>query len=394
MLISSLPKTAAEAAALRRARQLTDFRWTPLRDIPTYTKKDGNFLLPAGVEVMGFPYSSTELQDKFIGENVTVESFLSQISNPHSKLYAAGHGEHSAPNVGLVCNGLARYALGISRRVSTRCWLSIPGMKKVAERQTYTVEDMRLLDVLYAFGDGRNHVALVTDILRNESGEIVEIEVSEAIRPLCVRHRFAADEFIEKHFRYHLCRYEHLEQVPPLDEETDALLWSDRWKETPSIAVDHGEGSNYLVGEEALLSVNSSEPDEVELIREGEIVKTYPVGGSARFPLKLERGYYTARLRGKGAEAHFCFCEAEVRYESENGILTVSADPCDRDSEILYMDFRREGVGCSAMETYEELTDSEKQSGHFARPIPPEAKHFKVYYRNAYGVWTHPMKRI
>jgi hypothetical protein len=58
------------------------------------------------------------------------------------------------------------------------------------------------------------------------------------------------------------------------------------------------------------------------------------------------------------------------------------------------MDFRHEGEGAAPLEKYEELTEEEKESGCFTRPIPDTAKHFKVYWENDYGVWTHPMIRI
>ena len=37
MKITTKKINSAEAAVIARARQLTDFRWTPLRDVPTYT---------------------------------------------------------------------------------------------------------------------------------------------------------------------------------------------------------------------------------------------------------------------------------------------------------------------------------------------------------------------
>ena len=42
----------------------------------------------------------------------------------------------------------------------------------------------------------------------------------------------------------------------------------------------------------------------------------------------------------------------------------------------------------------EGLTDEEKQSGRFSRPIPSHGYNFKVYFKNEYGVWVHPMKKI
>ena len=83
-LIRTLPDTSAKAAVIARSKQLTDFKWTPLRDVPTYLRNVGNTVLPAGVEVTGFPYSSTELTDKFLCENVSFESFLTAVSNPDS----------------------------------------------------------------------------------------------------------------------------------------------------------------------------------------------------------------------------------------------------------------------------------------------------------------------
>ena len=36
MFISTKPRNEREAAIIARSRQLTDFKWTPVRDVPTY----------------------------------------------------------------------------------------------------------------------------------------------------------------------------------------------------------------------------------------------------------------------------------------------------------------------------------------------------------------------
>jgi len=38
-LMSTLPDTEGKKAAIERARHLTDFKWTPLKNINTYTRK-------------------------------------------------------------------------------------------------------------------------------------------------------------------------------------------------------------------------------------------------------------------------------------------------------------------------------------------------------------------
>ncbi len=395
MLISTKPDTPAMAAAIARARQLSDIRWTPVADIPIYLKNEDVYsVLPAGVEVVGLPYSSVERTDTFIPENVSFESFLSAVSNPHSKLYRAGRGQCGRANFGIVCNSFVRYAFGISYRVPTALWFSVPGMRKIAEKGEYTAEDIRLCDVLHAFNDGRNHVALITDILRNENGEIVEIEVSEAVSPLCVRAQYAVDVFFEKYRVFGLCRYDLLEQVPPFDEQADSVFHSGIDKALPKIAVDGGNRSNYLLGEEVVLSVFTDTSDTVELLKDGEVIREIQIDKHAFMPLSLPRGYYEARLQSDGAKAEFAVVGATFTHAVENGKITVTADPHDRNSAVIHAEFRKAGDGVASMSAFLPLTDAEKQTGHFTREIPADAENFKVYFENRYGIWTHPMTKI
>ena len=393
-LISTLPDTPAKAAVIARARQLTDFKWTPLRDVPTYLRIVGNTVLPAGVEVTGFPYSSTELTDKFLCENVSFESFLTAVSNPDSLVYSTGHGAFNCCNFGVVCNGLARYALGINRRISTKCWESVPGMRYVAKQGEYTAEDIEICDVLYACWGGRSHVALITDLLRDESGKIVEIEVSEAVRPSCKRRRFSLDDYFEKYKLFALMRYDFLDSVPPFDTELDNLLNSGLDKKTPKISVNGGNKSNYLAGDEVIISVFGEDNDVVELICNGKVIEEIQVGARAIIPRKPNHGYYEARLKNANESVFFCVNKAKIEFSVDGDVLSVKADPCDKKSEILYMDFRVAGEGCASLARYEELTAEEKQIGEFSRPIPSGGYNFKVYFKNEYGVWVHPMKKI
>ena len=398
MLISTKPKTAAEAAIIARSRQLTDFKWTPVRDVPTYIMGKGYTVLEAGVEVTGFPYASTERTDKFITENVSFETFLSVIPNPHSKLYEPGHAAFNACNYGIVCNGLARYAFGIKRRISTARWHTIPGMREIKPKGEYTVDEMQLCDVLYAFGEGRNHVALITDILRNEDGEIKEVEVSEAVRPSCERRRFTPEEYYEKYKLFALWRYDYIEEVPPFDAESDRLIFESKiGTERPRITVDNGNKSNYSVGDEVIISVFSDSADRILIYRDGELIEDVPCEKTCFMPRVFERGYYTVKLKEKGNYAEFCVTAPEISFEVRNGQITVKADAMDEKSKILYMDFRQKSKNnklWASLEKYEELTEDEKASGIITRNIPEGGENIKVYFENDYGVWTHQMIKI
>lgn len=395
MLHHTLPKNEHEAAVIARSKQLTDFRWSPARDISTYLRDIGYAVLPAGEELVGFPYSSVEKTDKFITENVSMLTFLSAIPNPDSKLYQPGQGRYGTPNYGIVCNGLARYALGIRERVSTRRWLSIPGMNMIAGAGEFKAEDIRLCDILYAHNPIRSHVALITDILTDDEGQIVEIEVSEGVRPTCRRKSYPLDAFYIKYEVFGLARYDKLSEVPPLDEETDRMIWeSGIEKQKPHITIDNGECSNYLLGQDVVVSAFDVADDVVELIRDGQLVGEYNVRDRAFFPITPERGYYTLRLRNLGEEAHFAVVGATLRHEVKDDMLSVWVVEHDKESKILYADFRIAGVGSASLEKYLTLTEEEKESGHYCREIPPEGKNFKVYFENKYGIWTQPMTPI
>ena len=394
-LRSTLPNTRAQAAIIARSKQATDFKWIPIRDVPTYTRAVGNTVLPAGVEVTGLPYSSTELTDKFITENVSFETFISAVSNPDSVLYSAGQGAFGACSYGMVCNGLVRYALGIDRRVSTKRWYTIPGMRCVAEAQKYTVDDIELCDILYACSGGRSHVALITDILRDESGNVALIEISEAIRPACARRLFTPEEFYAKYNVFELCRYDYIESVPLLDEELDSYLKTQAISvPLPKICVDRGNKSNYLAGETVQISVFGVENDVIELYRNSKLIEEIKVGARAMISRNPDKGYYEAKLKSANESVYFCVNKAKTEYSVENGVLKVRTDACDPQSEIHYMDFRVEGEGCASLAKYEDLTNEEKQSGIISREIPSDGYNFKVYFKNPYGVWVHPMRKI
>jgi len=124
-------------------------------------------------------------------------------------------------------------------------------------------------------------------------------------------------------------------------------------------------------------------------------VKTASV---STFPLVFDRGYYIAKLKEKGDSVEFCVNQAEVNYQVNGDIITVNANPCDKESKIAYFDFREGekegGIEVASLSKYEELKEKEINSGIFSRKIPFDGKNFKVYYKNKYGIWTHKMTKI
>lgn len=412
-LKSTKPDTRAKALILERARHLTDFKWTPLRDVPTYTSKEGQTVLHAGVEVTGMPYSSLEVTDKFIYENVKFDTLLSAMANPDSVLYTKDIGgvRNSWTYYGIVCNGLVRYALQINRRISTKRWGVIPGMRKIADAEKYTFEDIKLCDVIYAFGKGRNHVELITDILRDENGKAVMIELSGAVRPHCKRRSYTEEEYFEKFKLLELWRYDCVDT----EIETDAEITTALEKGVPSlpnIALDYGNRSNYFYGNETVISVFREGENKIEIHRNGNLAEQLHLSDKGRIVRRFEPGYYTVTLVDTNEVLEFCVNLPKITHNEENGRVTVCADPCDGESVIEYFDFREktdagEGVRISedsdvvfydgtaaSLSRYHELTDEEKRLGVITRDIPEDAGYFKVYFKNRYGIWSHRMIKL
>jgi hypothetical protein len=348
------------------------------------------------------PYASTEYNDKFITENVSFHTILSVMANPDSALYNKTlPGNNPAYTyMGIVCNGLARYALNIRRRYSTWRWYAVPGMNKIKDEGCYTVEDIELCDVLHAFGNGRNHVALITDILRDsESGEVAFIEVSEAIRPSCARRQFTPEEYFEKYKLFALWRYELVDDVPYPDPEIDRLLFEQGVPEKVAVAVDLGDRSNYLTGEEVVISAFGEGENHLEVCRDGEFCEEITISGRGKVSRKYnDRGYYTVRHKESGEVTEFAVMRSNLSHsviEKEDGrYLQVSFDSCDASSRVLYADFRIAGSGCASLSAVVELSEEEKQLGCYTAKIPDDAENFKVYFENKYGIWTQPMTKI
>jgi hypothetical protein len=286
-------------------------------------------------------------------------------------------------------------------------------MRKIADEASYTAEQMQLCDVLYAFGKGRNHVALITDILRDEIGQICQIEVSEAIRPTCVRKQYNLETFYEKYKLFALWRYDFVDEVPMPDEKQNEYL-KQGVPELPVIAVDYGNKTNYRTYEDVVISVFADGENEIEICRGDEVIERILITGRGKVSRRFDRGYYTARHKNTGESVEFNVTLPEISHSVADGMLTVKADACDPESKIVNMEFREKckemfGSGsvpggertdvfysnqCASLAKVEELTDEEKKTGVFTRAIPEDAAHFKVYFENKYGIWTHTMIKI
>jgi len=385
---STEPQTPAESAVVKRARQLSEFTWTPKNVIPTRQSSVMKAFEP-GTEYKGIIYSSTLVNDKTVGNNVSFYTYMTALANPDSVIYTKQLSSMANADCfyGMVCNGLVRYALGIKEEFNVANIPTIPGMKKVGEAGKYTVDDIKICDVLLKIG---SHVAIVTDVLRDDDGNIVAIEICDETRPVARRTVFSVDYFYSGWGNsYDLYRYDYLQDVPLFDEEERKLLFESNIDEIlPMIAVDYGDKSNYIVGEETVISVFAEGDNVVEIYKNGELLNETAVSGRAKFARKLGAGYYEVKLKGTDYSTQFCVTNPEVSYTVADGKVTITAKSNDEKSTLFYIEYRNANTW--AVKGISNLTEEEIKSGVITREIPTDYPvAFKVFFKNEYGIWTH-----
>lgn len=181
---------------IKRARKLTDVRWTPLIDLPRLCSvtRDHSFeseyyegIFKAGREYVGVPYgrAQTAIGDYGytmgqVGLDISIDTFVTSVMNPGTLLNeesAYDHDNHESTAFGIVCSGLVSYALGLASFKPTAALPSISGMNYVDDLVNIDPETLRLCDVIL---QPSYHAALITDILRDENGSIIAVEISEA----------------------------------------------------------------------------------------------------------------------------------------------------------------------------------------------------------------------
>ena len=183
------PESEGVVNAIKRARQLSDMKWTPLADLPrsqmvTNTVRMANRQtfedeFSQGVEYSGIPYGDTENVKQMLAVARPLDVFATSLCNTNSALYVEStyHDLYSTYYYN-ACTGLVAYALGFPVTYSMY-YSRIEGMSLafalMSGSARHALEDLKLCDVLQISG----HCALVTDIIYDDDGKVAFVEVTE-----------------------------------------------------------------------------------------------------------------------------------------------------------------------------------------------------------------------
>ena len=298
-----------------RARQLCALRWTPIQPMasglilttPEGRKYIDTFFSP-WTPRRGVPYSSVRIHEKYIGCNVSIETFCTALLNPESVVYTRpqhGLGRSMFNYYGTVCSVFLSYVLGFSVRSSCSLLRKDPRLTEIRDPEP---GDLKLGDILLS----KDHTALVTGILRNEEGVPTEILVAESKSPLAAETGFTLQEFMGAWISrgYGLYRYNGWDGVS-YEPSPYVVLPGDPPMEGPrtdySFLPDYGDKANYEMGETVEFTALRSGIQKIVVQKEDGGESIIPViSGKASFPA-LRSGYFRAFSSDEGPDkaVHF-----------------------------------------------------------------------------------------
>lgn len=353
-LVHDLPENQGVENGIKRAKQMTSFRWTPVAPLPavnSYNDMENNrvygpILMKPWLPQKGLVYSSVMFNQKYVGFNVSFESFVSALSDPNSVVYkynVNGKGRRNANCwYGVVCSCFVSYVLDMKERWICMRW---PFVKNVTKLGQPDLNDLKLLDIVL---HTKKHIAIITDILRDEAGNVQMIEVSESTIPVCRSTFFTPEEFrgywYERDFEiYRKGDIRRITYAPSpfvkIEADPERGIIGD--PELPEVKInkdimpDQGNKTNYRKDQEIVLDLLNDGWDFAEVVSETGKKSVYSLSGnSVRIPLSSDShdpGYYTAKAVNKDGTAESDSVEYAItgmNISMENALMS-SEDPSE-----------------------------------------------------------------
>lgn len=172
------PRASAEETAaltegqmniVKRAYQMTEIEWTPQADITGWR---GNVTYKAGKSYKGLPYGQP-VHAAYVPWKTDLNGFIEAVNDAESLMYTEKSTYNQvAPYYSVDCSAFVSWAWQLPARKTTR---TIPDYAELISESSYLEAE-----VGDCFDKPSSHVVLVTDIRKNESGEIISVEIAES----------------------------------------------------------------------------------------------------------------------------------------------------------------------------------------------------------------------
>ena len=396
---SDKPVNEGMKNALLRAQQLAKLRWTPVKPLPAIVSSGipnvapVPVFLPAHKPQTGANYAAVGFtNEKYVGTNVSIETFMTALANPSSVLYTRpqhGKSKLAAAYYGTVCSEFASYVLGLPFHIDCP---QFSVMDEFQHIDSGKLEDLQLCDLL---NEPKTHTAVITGIHRDKNGSVVRITVTESTPPQVQVTDFLPQEFVNWWFNrgYQVLRYKKLHTVTympnpwvPLEEDPELPAPVPN----PIILPDFGNKANYRLGETVTFSVFDARYKEVAVTLNGRPYMQLPVSpeGTAAFCPDAPGLYEAFALSAAGKSAHveFCVTEASVttdRTEYPEGAAVTLSFSCTLGDTLM-------GFMVKTADHAKYLGVLPSEDGTLADYVvlPSGSYYIIAHYRNRYGVYS------
>lgn len=315
--------------SIEYARIMSGVKWTPVAD--TMPRRGGYFT--AGKEYTGVPYSSVKDVGRYIGFDIFLKTFLAAVENPQSVLYTEnlyGKVSNGECYYGTVCSSYTSYALQcgiwyVSKQHGPRFRAGV----EIVEPQS--AQAARPGDVIFtppASQNGGSHVELVTEVVRNDKGEVTHVRIEES-RPQTTSNTLRSAKAFDAHLG---SRNRELYRITDLDawrgdNKAQSFLFPNSAEDsaTPRInrvlLLDRGDWVPYFKGQPVKINVMDRDGQGVRslvIAREGRVVEEIENPGQGVVERSFDLcGDYTAYCKMNDGSlspaCEFAVCELDAR---------------------------------------------------------------------------------
>ena len=392
VLTADMPAHQGMQNALWNMEQLTNITYTPKAPVPQKVRD-----YPADVKHKGMVYSSTRIEQTYVPNNVSFHTFMTAVQNPNSYLYTVDlerdyKNKNGKTYYGAVCSTACAHSLNIIPNYTTHQWAEIPGME-VLEQQD--MQQLELCDTIV--GDG--HVAMITEILRDFFGRVVQVKVSEAAGSDVHSTKYTVSALLERFPLnvYTICRYGRLAEVTYTPSEYVAVGEENAKNVTyDGILIPRkGDMANWRAEETVILDIiKPGAFTHFELYKDGELLEARIIDPYISVIELTEAiyhtpGQYKARLLDEVGGEHSGWCQwyvtdATSRAELYQDTRHVKVSFSATNAEPLYvqwMDGASNGTIHVTVLTEQHLADG---YGIFA-PATGKIK-ARVAFRTPFGI--------
>ena len=445
------PYNSGVLNAIKRARQLSDIEWTPISDVERISILTGDTyehstvfkdVFKANEQYVGIPYTNASFHatrygyDRMFIGYIPLETFASAVRAGNSvvgkeSFYDAAN---NGTFYGNICSSFVTYVLGLEPCFTSN-FIRIAGMtnkgKLLTNGARFDVYSLELADVIIYPGE---HVAIITDIISDENGEVKIIEVSETTKygnanssikgstvgSLTRRKGWTVDEFFNWFKAYSVYRYEKIGDVQyefspysPMKDELDMKPTVD-FPCMPYMGNKFVYRKGYIPNSDLLVLCSGF--NYVKVFKDGNAFNSdgtqnpYPISGDTVTIGFAETGFYEAYLCNitdgietlRSLSCQWRVSDADIAISKGDGnvTFTITTDGNDIPKAVgftsngSYPEYPWNELNFDDMD---DMNVSENENGTYTYTFTLEeptwaGSYLKVAFKNNYGIWHSDRK--